>query len=107
MTTNLLVNPESIREVAVWLRLLGDATRLRIIGLLRGGELNVSALCAELDLAQPTVRHHLGLLRNAGLVQTRRAGKQVYYMLNDDEIQTRGGDLCLCRASVEVRFASI
>jgi ArsR family transcriptional regulator len=48
--------------------------------------MNVSALCEVLELAQPTVSHHLGLLREARLVRTRREGKQVHYALNSDHI---------------------
>ena len=63
--------------------LLGDPTRLRILQLLeRDGELNVQALCAALGLPQPTVSHHLGLLRRAGVLRSRRDGKRIYYALD-------------------------
>jgi DNA-binding transcriptional ArsR family regulator len=70
------------------MRLLSDPTRIRVLGLLRPGEMNVTALCGELDLAQPTVSHHLGLLRSAGLVRTRRDGKQIFYSLNPDFLES-------------------
>jgi DNA-binding transcriptional ArsR family regulator len=82
MHDNRLTDAESALEMASLMRLLSDPTRIRVLGLLRPGEMNVTALCAELDLAQPTVSHHLGLLRSAGLVQTRRDGKQIFYSLN-------------------------
>ena len=44
-------------------RLLSDKTRLSILMLLATGEKNVGSLCVELNLPQPTVSHHLGLLR--------------------------------------------
>ena len=62
--------------------LLSDKTRLSILMLLCEGEKNVSSLCAELHLPQPTVSHHLGLLRIHSLIDNRRSGKQVYYGLN-------------------------
>ena len=65
-------------------RLLGDQTRLNILLSLTGGEQNVSALCDRLALPQPTVSHHLGLMRINRLIDNRRSGKQVFYTLSDD-----------------------
>jgi DNA-binding transcriptional ArsR family regulator len=63
-------------------RLLSDKTRVRILLLLSEGERNVSSLCRELGLPQPTVSHHLGLLRSRNLITNRRSGKQVFYGFN-------------------------
>lgn len=63
-------------------RLLSDKTRLSILVLLARGERNVSSLCDELRLPQPTVSHHLGLLRMSNLITNRRDGKQVFYELD-------------------------
>src|SRR5215216_2805313 len=63
-------------------RLLSDKTRLNILMLLAKGERNVTSLCEELALPQPTVSHHLGLLRMNNLIGNRRDGKQVYYGIN-------------------------
>ena len=63
-------------------RLLSDKTRLNILMLLTKGERNVTSLCEELGLPQPTVSHHLGLLRMSNLIGNRRNGKQVFYGLN-------------------------
>ena len=62
--------------------LLRDKTRLNILMILARGERNVSSLCEELGLPQPTVSHHLGLLRTKNLISNRRNGKQVFYGLN-------------------------
>lgn len=62
--------------------LLRDKTRLNILMILARGERNVSSLCQELGLPQPTVSHHLGLLRTKNLISNRRNGKQVFYGLN-------------------------
>ena len=62
-------------------RLLSDKTRLNILMLLAKGERNVSSLCDQLKLPQPTVSHHLGLLRMSNLITNRRDGKQVFYEL--------------------------
>ena len=63
-------------------RLLSDKTRLNILTLLTRGERNVTSLCDELRLPQPTVSHHLGLLRMSNLITNRRDGKQVFYELD-------------------------
>lgn len=65
---------------------LSDSTRQKIMGLLCCQWLNVSDIVERLDVTQPTVSHHLGILRSAGLVDVRRDGKQVFYTLNQERI---------------------
>lgn len=60
---------------------LADQTRLRILNLLLRGELCVCEIHSVLASSQPTVSRHLTYLKNAGLVQDRRAGPRVYYAL--------------------------
>lgn len=67
--------------LAQMFRVLGDQTRLAILTLLAEKELNVSTLCRKLKIAQPSVSHHLGILRLGGMVDTRRSGKEVFYSL--------------------------
>ncbi len=71
-----------LAELTAIFRLLSDKTRLNILWLLAEGERNVSSLCDQLKLPQPTVSHHLGLLRMSSIIDNRRAGKQVFYGLN-------------------------
>ncbi len=59
--------------------------------LLSQGERNVTSLCQELQLPQPTVSHHLALLRTNHIVSCRRDGKQVFYVLNGKENKSAGG----------------
>lgn len=63
---------------------LSDKTRLSILVLLSKGPKNVTALCEALDMKQPSVSHHLGLLRRVGLVSNIREGKSVVYEINRD-----------------------
>ena len=62
---------------------LGDATRLEVVGLLaaRGKELCVCELESHFDLSQPTVSHHLRVLREARVVRAERRGTWVHYAL--------------------------
>lgn len=64
-------------------RALGDATRLRILGLLLAGEVCVCHIHESLHISQPKASRHLACLRRAGLVETRRQGLWVYYRLAD------------------------
>lgn len=64
-------------------QMLADTTRLRVAVLLqRYGELCVCELTYALSLSQPKISRHLGQMREAGLVQTRRAGRWMYYRLH-------------------------
>jgi ubiquinone/menaquinone biosynthesis C-methylase UbiE/DNA-binding transcriptional ArsR family regulator len=64
------------------LRALADATRLRIMALLERTELSVHELQEITRLGQSRISTHLGLLQDAGLLQSRREGKRTFYMLN-------------------------
>lgn len=70
-----------IHELAGMYGALGDATRLRILGLLAAGEVCVCHIHEALRLPQPTVSRHLAHLRRARLVHTRRDGTWVHYRL--------------------------
>lgn len=65
---------------------LADETRQKIMKLVCCRWLSVNEIVAELDVAQPTVSHHLSILRNAGLVNVRRVGKQALYTLNQSRL---------------------
>lgn len=62
-------------------RALGDETRLRILALLKDGEVCVCHIHGGLRLPQPTVSRHLAYLRRAGLVEARRDGVWMHYRL--------------------------
>ncbi len=66
---------------------LADSTRQRIMSLCCCCWLSVNEIVAALDdVSQPTVSHHLNVLRTAGLVFVRREGKQAFYSLNQERI---------------------
>lgn len=65
-----------------FVKVMADETRQRILTLLQTGEMSVSELKEHFAVTQPTISHHLALLRQANLVLTRRAGKQVFYRAN-------------------------
>jgi DNA-binding transcriptional ArsR family regulator len=62
-------------------RALGDETRLRILRLLRDKDLYLTEIAQQLDLSKPTIKHHLAMLRSAGLVTVTESGTVIYYSL--------------------------
>ncbi len=63
---------------------LGDPVRLRLVSLIgahQGGEVCVCDLTTAFDLSQPTISHHLKVLREAGIITSERRGTWVYYRL--------------------------
>lgn len=78
---------------------IADETRQKIMGLLCCNWLCVSDVVSRLgDVRQPTVSHHLSILREAGLVHTRREGKQVFYTLDQEAV-------AVCCGNILVKFA--
>jgi DNA-binding transcriptional ArsR family regulator len=76
--------PETLFEpVAERLRLLADATRLRILDVLRDGESNVVQIVGKVGASQPNVSRHLALLLRAGIVTRRQQGRQARYRIVD------------------------
>ena len=65
---------------------IGDAKRLLLLYLVAEQPRNVTELTELLDVTQPTVSHHLRILRERGLVNTERDGTSIYYSLGDPRI---------------------
>lgn len=81
-----LPEPES-RELAGALKVLADPVRLRIVSLIRtadGGEALTRDLVDRLDVGQPTVSHHLGVLFDAGFLRRERRGRETWYAIEPD-----------------------
>ncbi len=65
---------------------LADPARQDLVQVLARGELNVGEIAERVTLSRPTVSHHLGILRRAGLLRVRKAGREVYYRLDKPRI---------------------
>ena len=79
--------PGDLNAVAGVHKALADPTRLRILQRLAAGEGTVTDLMNHVDLSQPLVSWHLRRLRTAGLVQTRRSGREVICSLSVEALQ--------------------
>jgi DNA-binding transcriptional ArsR family regulator len=61
---------------------LADPTRREILRLLRGGEMTAGELAGHFDMTKPSMSHHFSVLKQAGLIDSRREGQQIVYVLN-------------------------
>ena len=81
-----LTASRTVEAIAETFRVLGDPTRVRILDALSGGELCVCDIAALAGISESAVSHQLRLLRGMRLVRPRRAGRQVFYSLDDQHI---------------------
>jgi DNA-binding transcriptional ArsR family regulator len=102
-----VVMAQDLEPLVGLFRLLSDKTRLNILMILAKGERNVTSLCEELALPQPTVSHHLGLLRTKSLISNRRNGKQVFYGLNGQVDAGTVGSLQISVDPYKLRISDI
>ena len=72
---------------------LADPTRQKIMGLICCKWLSVNEIVEAIDVSQPTVSHHLAILRQAGLVGVRSEGKHTFYTLNQSRVVVCCGNL--------------
>ncbi len=78
------LDEDQATELAKVFKALGDPVRLRLLSMIAsraGGEVCVCDLTPAFDLSQPTISHHLKLLKQAGLIGSERRGTWVYYRL--------------------------
>lgn len=81
-----LIPPHLVLTLAETFKALGDPTRVRILDALSRAELCVCDLATLLGLSESACSHQLRLLRSLRLVRSRRAGRMIFYALDDDHI---------------------
>lgn len=81
-----VLGDEAVTALAETFRVLGDATRVRILDAISRGELCVGDIAELLGLSESAVSHQLRLLRGMRLVRPRRAGQLIFYTLDDHHI---------------------
>ena len=80
------ISPATVEALAETFRVLGDPTRVRMLDALAGGEQCVCDIASIVGISESAVSHQLRLLRGMRLVRPRRAGRQVFYAIDDHHI---------------------
>ena len=81
-----LMPPRAVEALAETFRVLGDPTRVRILDAIAGGELCVCDIASLIGISESAISHQLRLLRGMRLVRARRAGRLVFYTVDDQHI---------------------
>lgn len=80
------MHPATVEALSGTFSVLGDPTRVRILDVLAEGELCVCDIASLVAISESAVSHQLRLLRTMRLVRPRRAGRQVFYSVDDHHI---------------------
>lgn len=89
-------------DVVLFAKAIADTTRQQIMNLCCCEWISVADITEKMDVSQPTVSHHLAILREAGLVDVRAEGRQTFYTLNQNRIANCCGQLMVKFAPNEV-----
>lgn len=81
---HLLINIDKLESAASKLRAISHPMRIAIIDLLaKDSKLSVTEIYEKLDIEQATASHHLNILKNKGVLDSKREGKKIYYSLKN------------------------
>ena len=86
-TLNKMPKADLFYEIAEFFKLLGDTTRAKILFALDQNEMCVCDIANVLSMTKSSISHQLSALRKSGIVKSRKAGKEVYYTLDDDHVK--------------------
>ena len=98
---------EKYQNISVALKAISDPKRLKIVDMLSCGEMCACNILTAFNITQPTLSHDMKVLSNAGVVNTRREGQNIFYSLNQarlDEVEAflhaafHPDDDCICHA---------
>ena len=89
---------KKIFDAVLFAKAISDDTRQKIMNICCCEWCSVNQIVDKLDVSQPTVSHHLAVLREADLVTLREEGKQTFYTLNQDRV-------AFCCGQLMVKFA--
>ena len=82
-------------DPVLFAKAISDDTRQKIMSECCCCELSVNEIVEKMEVSQPTVSHHLAILRDANLVTIREEGKQTFYTLNQDRVAYCCGQLMI------------
>ena len=78
-----------MQQLLLIFKALSEETRIRILSLLRHGELCVCDITESLKMTQPNISFHLGMLKEAGLIKDKKDGRWMHYSLNTSDVFIR------------------
>jgi DNA-binding transcriptional ArsR family regulator len=82
------LTPENLEKAARMLKAIAHPVRISIIGCLEDGQrLTVTEIHKQLKIEQATASHHLGILRDKGVLNSKREGKNIYYFLKHSTLK--------------------
>lgn len=79
----LVPSDDKVRKASDIFQLIGDSTRLKILWILCHCRLCVNNIAVSVSMSAPAVSHHLRILRQAGLIESERIGREIYYKAAD------------------------
>ena len=85
-------------DPVLFAKAISDETRQKIMNICCCSSISVNEIVEKLDVSQPTVSHHLAILREADLVTVREEGKQTFYSLNQERV-------AFCCGQLMIKFA--
>ncbi|MCA9972216.1 MAG: metalloregulator ArsR/SmtB family transcription factor [Anaerolineales bacterium] len=87
------MSDKSFEQLLRFFKVLGNESRLKLLGLLAGGERSVGELAEMLDVKEPTVSHHLAMMKDLGLVSVRADGNARLYQLDTRVLEQMSRDI--------------
>ncbi len=85
-TKKKMLNDMMFNKVSNFFKIVGDDTRLKILYALDNNEMCVCDIANLLNMTKSSISHQLKLLKDNGLVKSRKCGKEVYYRLDDEHV---------------------
>lgn len=82
-----MLEEDTFNKLAEFFKILGDTTRVKILFALDRNEMCVCDIANVLNMSKSSISHQLGTLRRSGIVKCRKAGKEVFYTLDDDHVK--------------------
>jgi len=96
--TEIKLDPEQLEAAANMLKAIAHPMRIAIIDFLQGGEqLSVTEIHKKLGIEQSTTSHHLGILKDKGVLVSRREGKNTYYSLKHENLKNIINCVSMCK----------
>lgn len=86
--SQVLIRVEESENLAQLFKALGDSSRLKVLFQIFSSESCVREIAQNLKMSEAAVSHHLRVLRMNRLVRRRRDGKEIFYQLDDDHVQS-------------------